>query len=71
VRKDEEGNPCPSTLGEYRDMCRALGGEDSKAVEFLDKQIAKQGRDEEVVAADLQMRMLLVPMIMEKAGKKS
>jgi hypothetical protein len=27
MRRDETGNDCPSTLGEYRDMCAALGGD--------------------------------------------
>jgi hypothetical protein len=65
MRKDEIGEPCPSTLGEYRDMCAALGAKDNKAVLFLDKKIEDQGRDAEVIAADSQMRMLLMPMLME------
>jgi hypothetical protein len=63
MRTDEAGNPCPSTLGEYRDMCAAIGGEFCEAVRFLDKRIAEQGREEEVIAPDLQMRMLLLPML--------
>ena len=65
MRKDEAGNQAPSTLGEYRDMCAALGGEECKAVKFLDEKIEEQGRDEEVVAADSQMRALLMPMLVE------
>jgi hypothetical protein len=67
MRKDEEGNACPETLGEYRDFCKAFGGEDCKAVAFLDLKIeaSPNGRDEEVVAADSQMR-LLMPMLVEK-----
>lgn len=26
MRTDEGGNPCPATLGEYRDLCAAIGG---------------------------------------------
>jgi hypothetical protein len=69
MRTDEEGNQCPGTLGEYRDMCAALGGEDCKAVAFLDLKIEahpETGRDEEVIAPDSQMRLLLMPMLFEK-----
>lgn len=65
MRKDEAGNECPSTLGEYRKMCAAFGGNDCKAVKFLDEKIADSpnGEDEEVLAADSQMRALLMPML--------
>jgi hypothetical protein len=66
MRRDETGHECPATLGEYRDMCAALGGEDCKAVKFLDAKIAQQSRDELVIAPDSQMRMLLLPMLVEK-----
>lgn len=68
MRKDENGDPCPSTLGEYRDMCAAIGGEMCKAVAFLDKKISNYGRDEEVVAPDSQVRMLLMPMLVTNAN---
>lgn len=66
MRTDEDGNECPGTLGEYRDLCAAIGGEKNKAVEFLDKKIAesKVGRDDEVIAPDSQMRALLMPMML-------
>lgn len=69
MRTDEEGNQCPATLGEYRDLCAAIGGEESKAVQFLDKKIQESGngRNEEVIAPDSQMRNLLMGMILEKA----
>jgi len=66
MRKDETGRECPATLGEYRDFCAALGGEDCKAVKFLDAKIAQQGRDELVIADDVQMRFLLLPMLTER-----
>ena len=66
MRKDEAGNECPSTLGEYRDVCVKAGGEGCKAVKFLDEKIAELGRDEEVVAPDSQMRMLLMPMLLSE-----
>jgi hypothetical protein len=66
VRTDEGGNPCPGTLGEYLDLCEGLGGPACKAVAFLKKKIeeAEKGRDEEVIAPDSQMRMLLMPMLL-------
>lgn len=63
MRKDENGKPCPGTLGEYRDMCSAIGGDKCKAVIFLDEKIKKDGRDEIVLADDSQMRMILMPML--------
>lgn len=64
MRTDEDGNACPATLGEYRDLCAAIGGEKNKAVEFLDKKIAESNRDELVIAPDSQMRMVLMPMML-------
>lgn len=66
MRKDENGNQCPSTLGEYRKMCLVLGVEGNKAVAFLDRKIAESSEDEEVIQADSQMRMLLMPWMLEK-----
>lgn len=66
MRKDEDGNDCPATLGEYRDLCAALVP-DCKAVKFLDEKIAESpnGREERVVASDSQMRALLMPWLGE------
>jgi hypothetical protein len=65
MRQDENGDQCPSTLGEYRDLCNAIGGENCEAVRLLDGHIAKSsnGRDEVVIAADSQMRFLLMPLL--------
>ncbi len=63
MRTDEAGAPCPETLGEYRDLCAAIGGKDCPAVKLLDEKIAEQGRDEKVIQADSQMRALLMPML--------
>jgi len=67
MRKDEQGQECPATLGEYRDLCAALMGEDNAAVELLDKKIEDnpKGRDDEVIAADSQMRLLLMPLMLK------
>jgi hypothetical protein len=70
MRKDEKGDPCPETLGEYRDLCNAFAP-GSKAVEFLDSKISEQGRDEVVIAADSQMRLLLMPMLLQKGENVS
>jgi len=68
LRKDEDGNDCPSTLGEYLAICE-LGVPDNKAVEFIQQKINKSpnGENEEVLATDSQMRMLLLPMMIETA----
>lgn len=65
MRTDENGNECPATLGEYRKMCAAIGGDTCRAVKFLDEKISStpNGENEEVVAADSQMRALLMPML--------
>lgn len=67
MRKDENGNECPETLGEYRDLCAAIGEENNAAVQFLDRKIADAaaGRDEKVIAADSQMRAVLMPMLLK------
>lgn len=61
----EDGKSVPGTLGEYRDLCAAIGGSDCRAVKLLDEKIAKaeKGRDEQVIANDLQMRVLLMPLL--------
>ncbi len=61
----ENNEEVPSTLGEYRDLCAIIGGEKCKAVQFLDNKIKEspKGRDEVVIAADSQMRIILYPMI--------
>ena len=66
MRKDEEGNNVPATLFEYRDMCKAIGGPDCKAVKFLEERIAKNGgKDDEIIIPDSQMRILLMPKLVE------
>lgn len=50
------------TLGDYRDLFALIGGEQSRAVKFLDGKIAEQGRDMEVVAAESQMLTALFAM---------
>lgn len=64
MRTDESGAPCPGTLFEYRDICRALGGPECAAVVFLEKKIAENGgADDTVIQADSQMRVLLMPLL--------
>lgn len=66
MRTDEEGDPCPATLGEYRDLCAVIGGEHCRAVQLLDQKIADDpdGRDAIVIAADSQMRFVLMPLLL-------
>lgn len=65
MRVDEEGNSCPGTLFEYRDLCRAIGGPECEAVKFLEKKIQENGgNDDEVIVADSQMRLVLMPMLL-------
>lgn len=71
-----EGNECPETLGEYRDLCAALTTEDNPAVQFLDRKIAAcaKGRAEKVIASDVEMRMILMPLMakgLEEDGLRS
>lgn len=68
MRKDEEGNECPATLGEYLDLAEAIGIPDNTAAAFLRRKIenSSNGRDEIVVAPDSQMRALLVPMMLRE-----
>ena len=67
MRKDEDGHPCPETLGEYRDFCVILGsGENNPAVRYLDLVITDRGRDAKVLVSDLEMRQLLMPLLAHK-----
>ncbi len=70
MRVDEEGNTCPATLGEYRDLCASIGGEGCQAVKILNDHIAKDpdGREALVHAPDLQMRALLMPLLIIPAA---
>ena len=62
------GESVPETLGEYRKMCSTIGGEECKAVKWLDSKIAESpgGVEEVVIAADSQMRQLLMPMLVSQ-----
>lgn len=57
------------TLGDYRAMAKLLFGEDSEATKFLEKKIAEQGANEEVVAHESQM-MILLGTLHEKKDEK-
>ena len=59
-------NESPRTLGDYRRLCVALGGEDCAAVKFLDVKIAQEGPDEIVLADESQMVALLVPLLVRR-----
>jgi len=49
----------PSTLKTYRDNTKALFGQDSPAVQWLNKRIEDQGEEEEVIADEGQMIQLI------------
>ena len=53
----------PQTLGDYRDLCAVIAGEDSAAVKFFDDKIATQGRNEKVIAPESQMMFLIASLI--------
>jgi hypothetical protein len=62
----------PKTLGHYRDLLIVIAGADSKAVEYLDKVIARhpRGRDEPVVADESQMLHMLGSMLTVDGKKR-
>ena len=68
MRLDEGGNSCPATLGEYHGLVNALAP-DSRAAQFLQQKIDTDpdGVDAQVMAADSQMRALLMPMMLQPA----
>jgi len=71
MRTDEYGEECPSTLGEYRDICEAAGVMGNAAVALLDERIAVDGRDEEVILPDAQMRAILFPLMINRAEARA
>ena len=54
-----------ATLGTYRKIALALGGEDSRAVKFFDDKIAKSpnGENEGVIADETQVMNLILHMV--------
>jgi len=56
-----------STLKEYMRLAKAVFGEDSKAVEYLDNKIKKsaKGEDEEVIADERLILRLLIELHMK------
>lgn len=69
MRTDEKGNECPATLGEYRDLCAAIGGPGCDAVVFLDKAIEESSVDAIVMTPDAQMRAILMPLLASGAWR--
>lgn len=60
----------PATLGTYRKIALALGGEGSPAVKFFDEKIAASpnGENEEVIAHETQVLYLIVQMLQPQSG---
>lgn len=54
----------PATLGTYLEVCETLFGSDSGAVDYLKEKIAEapHGADEEVIADENQMNLLLAKL---------
>jgi hypothetical protein len=52
-----------NTLGDYREFCAIMFGDDSPATRFFDRKIATQGRDEKVVADESQMLLLIGSLV--------
>jgi hypothetical protein len=63
MRKDEQGNECPETLGEYLDACLAWGGPNTLAATMLAAEIARAGPEHKVQLTDAQMRAALMPLM--------
>lgn len=53
----------PSTLGTWRDNCAAMFGADNQAVAYFDGKIAEQGRDEPVIADEVQVLHLVASLL--------
>lgn len=59
----------PSTLGTYLKIAMAFGGKDCKAVQFFEQKIAEQGADEEVIADETQV-LILINKLNEKCENR-
>lgn len=71
MRKISTGEP--SNLKTYRNIAIIIsGGEDTKAVKFLDKRIAEspRGENEEVLADESQMIYLIMKLTQEELKEK-
>lgn len=55
----------PSTLKTYYDNCLAFFGPDSPATEYFKDKIEKQGEDEEVLADEQQMMVLIYKLVLK------
>lgn len=66
MRTDENGTACPETLGEYRDLCAAIGGAECPAAIALDKLIKEHSRETKVALSDLELRTFLMPMLVKQ-----
>lgn len=51
-----------STLGNWKELAIAFFGEDSPQVEFLQNKIDEFGEDDEVIADEAQLLMVLVSL---------
>jgi len=62
MRRDEQGNEVPHTLGEYLKLVSMLAPT-SKAADLLREKIKEHGEDKECAASDYTMRQILIPLM--------
>lgn len=63
MNTDEQGEQCLETLGDYRDWCASIGGEDCEAVIRFDEAIAQYGRDYVKVPPGFPIQSLLLSLL--------
>lgn len=66
MRTDEKKIESPETLGDFRDSCASIGGEDCEAVIRFDEAIAQYGRDSVKVPPGFPIQSLLFSLLLEK-----
>lgn len=57
-----------STLWNWQEIASVMFGEDSPAVDFLNRKITEQGEDEEVIADEGQVIRMLAEMHLKKTA---
>ena len=72
MRKDENGLPCPETLGEYYEAIEGFFGEEygKRALDFFQRKIKESpnGKYEKVIAPDSQVRELIRRLLYSVEG---
>lgn len=60
----------PSTLGNWYKLCAAVFGAESSPTKFIEKKMRDQGEDQEVIADEGQLLMVLGKMFVDEQEKK-